>query len=53
MATGSINESLLPVNYGDLYIAPYPTAGITKLASDRSNADTVVTELEALTYTNV
>lgn len=53
MATWSINESFLPVNYGNLYVAPYPSSGITTLLADRSNADTIVTELEALTYTNV
>ena len=51
MTTGSINETFLPVNAAGLFVALYPSAGITTLLKDRSNADTIVTELEALTYT--
>jgi hypothetical protein len=36
-----------------LYVAPYPSGGITTLLKDRSNADTIITELEALCFTDV
>lgn len=41
------------MNTGNLWVVTYPTAGITTLLADRSNADTIVTELEALTYTDI